>query len=123
MNSEFTAVLRHFPQGCVIDISGDLTKSSEEYMLGLVHWERGLEGGKRFLIFNFSNVPYINSAGIAILIRIVRAGLKGGYESFAYGLNSHYQKLFRMIGLTEHMMIYPDEFSIIQRIDDLGSGE
>lgn len=119
MNSEFSAALRPFPYGYVLDISGDLTKSSEEVLLHLNPWEQGLGKGGRFLVINFRDVPYINSAGIALLIRIVRAGLKGGYETFAYGLSSHYQKLFRMIGLTEHMMIYPDEYAIMQRIDDL----
>src|SRR5690606_24164175 len=98
---------------------GDLTKSSEDYMLGLLPWEQGLGETKHYLVINFTDVPYINSAGIAILIRIVRAGLKGEFETFAYGLNSHYQKLFRMIGLTEHMVIYPDEYSIMQRIEHL----
>jgi len=60
----------------------------------------------------------LHSSGIALLIRIVRAGRKAGYRTFAYGLTPHYQKLFRMVGLTEYMMIYPDEYTILARIEE-----
>ena len=103
----------------ILELHGDLSKASEVELLGLYDWERGLEQDKRFLVINFSNVPYINSIGIAVLIRIVRALSKTGIRTFGYGLSPHYQKLFRMVGLTGYMMIYPDEYSILQRIERL----
>lgn len=118
MENRFEVQVRSFDQGLILDMAGDLTKEAEELLLGLRDWEKGLDG-KRYLVFNFTKVPYINSTGIAILIRIARAGPKGSFHSFAYGISPHFQKLFRMIGLTEYLMIYPDEYSILQRIQDL----
>jgi anti-anti-sigma factor len=111
--------IRNTEEAVILDIEGDLSKQSEEELLGLIPWNEGLPGGRKYLIVNFTGIPYINSLGIAVLIRIVRAGAKGGYQTFAYGVNAHYQKLFRMVGLTEYMMIYPDEYAIEQRIEGL----
>lgn len=73
------------------------------------------------MVLNFTGVPYINSLGIALLIRLVRTTAKAGNQTFAYGITPHYQKLFLMVGLTEYMMVYPDEYSILQRIEALAS--
>lgn len=119
MEQSFHVSTRHMLHCMIIDMQGDLTKTSENHLLNLHKWEQGLAGEQTYLILNLSKVPYINSAGIAILIRLVRFGQKGNFQTFAYGVTPHYEKLFRMVGLTEYMMIYPDEYSIIERISDL----
>jgi stage II sporulation protein AA (anti-sigma F factor antagonist) len=106
---------RIIPNGLTLELKGDLTKQSGEALLLLRSWEEGV-GGDR-LVLNFTGVAYINSAGIATLIRLARTGRKAGFHLYAYGLTSHYQKLFRMVGLTELMMIYPDEYSLFQRFE------
>lgn len=119
MEQAFQMTERIFPGGLILDLSGDLTRSAEDLILQHHTWEHGLPDARKYLVLNFSHVPYINSAGIASLIRLTRTGMKSGFLTFAYGLTPHYQKLFRMVGLTEHMMIYPDEFSVLRRIEDL----
>lgn len=118
MDTQFQVRQRTFEYGIILDMDGDMTKQAEEAMLGQRAWETGLTHGP-YLILNFTRVPYMNSAGIAVLIRIVRAGMKGGFRTFAYGITPHFQKLFRMVGLTEYLMIYPDEYAILQRIESL----
>lgn len=109
--------IRHLTdQALALDLRGDLTRQAEEAVLGLRPWAEGLDGGRKYLILNLAHVPYINSAGIAVLIRLARAGIKGGFMTFAYGVTPHYEKLFRMVGLTEHMLIYPSEYAIMERI-------
>ncbi|MDF2720261.1 MAG: anti-anti-sigma factor [Paenibacillus sp.] len=119
MDTHFQVRLRPFERGIIVDMTGDMTKQAEEAMLGQRAWETGLGASGPYLILNFTNVPYVNSAGIAVLIRIVRAGMKGGFRTFAYGITPHFQKLFRMVGLTEYLMIYPDEYAVLQRIEAL----
>lgn len=117
MDKHFRAESRFTAHAVILDLYGDLSNQSEECLLSLNDWERGLQDGKRYLIINFMQVPYINSMGIAVLIRIVRSLAKAGCQTFAYGVTAHYQKLFRMVGLTEFMAVYPDEYSISQRIE------
>lgn len=109
--------LRKGEHSITLDLRGDLTKKAEQTLLESRAWQDGLEGGRRFLVLNFTDVPYINSTGIALLIRLVRFGKKGGFQTLAFGLHAHYQKLFRMVGLTEYMLICPSEYSVEQRIE------
>ncbi len=119
MESQFRIRTRTFARGVILDMDGDVTKQAEDALLGEQSWGRGLDVPGSYLILNFSNVSYMNSSGIAVLIRLVRTGAKGRFHTFAYGISPHFQKLFRMVGLTEYMMIYPDEYAVLERIDGL----
>ncbi|GAB2673194.1 STAS domain-containing protein [Paenibacillus thermoaerophilus] len=103
----------------ILELEGDLSRNSEETLLSLYEWEQGLEQGASYLILNLAGVSYINSLGIAVLIRIVRSLSRKGCQTFACGVTPHYQKLFRMVGLTDYLMIFPDEYSIRSRIEQL----
>jgi anti-anti-sigma factor len=120
MMSEATLEMeaRTFESGLSVTLRGDLDQAAEQVLKGAFDWENGLEGRRRYLILNLHMVSYINSAGMA-LIRIARGGRKHGYHTFACGVTTHYQKLFRMVGLTEYMMLYPDEYAVFQRIEAL----
>lgn len=119
MNQPLHVAMRQEGNVWILDLQGDLTKTVETDLFSLQNWEDGLEQGGSYLIFNFTEVGYINSLGIAVLIRIVRALHKAGCPAFACGLSPHYAKLFRMVGLTEYMTIYDDEYAILQRIERL----
>jgi anti-anti-sigma factor len=121
MSRSFQANMRTEEEAVIYDLEGDLSHQSEDALYGLRDWERTPESGRRFVVFNLTRVSYINSIGIAVLIRIVRALRQGGCQVFAYGATPHYQKLFRIVGLSEHMPIYPSEASILQRLKLLDS--
>ncbi|SFJ27471.1 stage II sporulation protein AA (anti-sigma F factor antagonist) [Paenibacillus sp. UNC496MF] len=110
---------RKFPNGMVLELSGDLTKSAEAKLIAGLEQETELGRGIRFLALDLSKVVYINSGGMAVLIRLARMGSKAGVHTFSWGVTPHYEKLFRMVGLTEYMMIYPNEFAVMQRIEAL----
>ncbi len=117
MEQAFRADVRYLSSlSMALDMQGDLTKQAEQSLLLMRPWQEGLDEGRTYLILNLTQVPYINSAGIAVLIRLSRAGAKGGFLTFGYGITPHYEKLFRMVGLTEYLTIYPDEHAIIERI-------
>jgi anti-anti-sigma factor len=115
----FSYQSRMFQSGIVLTMVGDLTKAAEPMLLEDFDWENGLGDRRRYLVLNLTGLHYINSGGMAVLIRLSRSGRKAGYRTFACGVTPHYQKLFRMVGLTEYMMIYPEEYAIFQRIDTL----
>lgn len=63
----------------------------------------------KFVGFNFATTDYLNSAGIGLIISLVEDAAQAGRRVFAYGLNSHNRKLFRMVGLTERLTLVADE--------------
>ncbi|MEK3885572.1 STAS domain-containing protein [Paenibacillus sp. PL2-23] len=116
MINELTIKERPFGRGIVFDLQGDLTKQSESVLLGCRDWAAGMGDGQA-AVLNLSSVSIINSAGIALLIRLSQMALKADYRLYAYGVSPHYQKMFRLIGLTDYIMIYPDEYSLMQRLE------
>lgn len=61
------------------------------------------------LAMNFESSDYLNSAGIGLVISLVEDATRGGRRVYAYGLSSHYRKLFSMVGLTERLTLVPNE--------------
>ncbi|WP_135555674.1 STAS domain-containing protein [Paenibacillus cymbidii] len=108
---------RTFAWGYILDLQGELTKLSEEKLLGWRPWAQGLDG-KPYLVLNLTGIRLINSAGIALLIRLSQHALKAGFSIYAFGVNAHYQKMFRLIGLTEFILLYPDEYSLVLRLEE-----
>ncbi|MFC4102057.1 STAS domain-containing protein [Paenibacillus xanthanilyticus] len=108
---------RQFPGGCVMQLRGELTRASEHEILDGFAAEFASE--VRYLVLDLTGITYINSGGMAVLIRFARTAKKAGMHTFAWGITPHYEKLFRMVGLTEWIMMYPNEFSVMQRIESL----
>ena len=67
--------------------------------------------------FNFSATDYMNSAGIGLIINLVEEATQIGLKVFAYGLGSHYRKLFSMVGLTERLILVADETELKLRAE------
>lgn len=61
------------------------------------------------IAMNFENSDYLNSAGIGLVISLVEDATRAGRKVFAYGLSSHYRKLFSMVGLTERLTLVRNE--------------
>jgi anti-sigma B factor antagonist len=61
------------------------------------------------IVFNFGSTDYLNSAGIGLIISLVEDAVEAGRSVFAFGLNSHNRKLFRMVGLSERLNLVADE--------------
>ena len=91
----------------IIDMKGEVTSFADETLNSLVKSAVD-EGGQR-IAFNFSDVSYINSSGIAVLIGIVTSFTNKGVTFNVYGLTTHFKKIFRMIGLTQYVNVFNSE--------------
>jgi anti-sigma B factor antagonist len=63
----------------------------------------------RKICLNFSDVSYINSAGMAIIIGILTKTRQREQTLCAYGLSEHFQKIFGMVGVTKYVTHYESE--------------
>jgi anti-sigma B factor antagonist len=64
---------------------------------------------------NFEASDYLNSAGIGLVIGLVEDAIQSGRKVYAYGLSSHYRKLFSMVGLTERITLVADESEMLDQ--------
>ncbi|GIK62669.1 MAG: hypothetical protein DPW16_12225 [Chloroflexi bacterium] len=66
---------------------------------------------------NFETSDYLNSAGIGLVISLVEDANRAGRRVFAYGLSSHYRKLFSMVGLTERLSLVANEQAMRDKLN------
>jgi anti-sigma B factor antagonist len=71
------------------------------------------------IAFNFSAADYMNSAGIGLVINLVEDATQAGRKVYAFGLGSHYRKLFNMVGLTERITLVADESEFKQKAAEI----
>ena len=105
MSDEIQVSVRSFDVATVIDLVGDVTTFAEE-AINQAYQSISSDGAMN-IIFNFRENDYINSAGIAILIGIVTEARKRDQKLLMTGLSAHFQKIFRMVGLTQYADLYP----------------
>ena len=105
MNDDIQVTVRFERGATIIDLAGDITTFAEEAINEAYH--SASSDGAHNIIFNFREDDYINSAGIAILIGIVTEARKRDQRLLMTGLSAHFQKIFRMVGLTQYANVYP----------------
>jgi anti-anti-sigma factor len=54
-------------------------------------------------VLDFSEVSFINSAGISALLKFVVSARKAGYQLFAMNVTPHHQKIFKMVEMSRYM--------------------
>lgn len=105
MSDEIQVVVRGQGNATIIDLIGDVTTFAEE-SINQAYQSASADGANN-IIFNFRENDYINSAGIAILIGVVTEARKRDQKLLMTGLSAHFQKIFRMVGLTQYADLYP----------------
>jgi anti-anti-sigma factor len=100
----------------IIDLAGDVTTFAEEAINKAYH--DASSDGAHNIIFNFREDDYINSAGIAILIGIVTEARKRDQRLLMTGLSIHFQKIFRMVGLSQYADLYPSLKEALASIEE-----
>jgi anti-anti-sigma factor len=107
LEDELTVSTREREEVAIIDLVGDVTTFAEEKINSA--YREVTNKGARFVLLNFRQNDYINSAGIAILIGIVTEVNRNSQKLAVSGLSQHFQKIFRMVGLAQYAEIYQDE--------------
>lgn len=107
LEEELTVSTRERDGVAIIDLVGDVTTFAEEKIN--TAYREVTNRGARFVLLNFRQNDYINSAGIAILIGIVTEVTRNHQKLAVSGLSQHFQKIFRMVGLAQYADIYQDE--------------
>src|SRR3954466_10525436 len=97
-------VRRHGP-AAIVDISGDVTAGSEAVLMSA--YEEA--GDARAVILNFSDLAYMNSGGIGLLVTLLGRPNRHSQRLLAYGLSDHYAQIFELTRLDEAVGIHDTE--------------
>jgi anti-anti-sigma factor len=99
----FGAEVSEVPEEVRVTLSGDLNARADETMA--TAYARVVELGPRRLSLDFKRVGYINSTGIALVVRLLAEARRDGRSVRAVGLTDHYQEIFRITRLSDFMEI------------------
>jgi anti-sigma B factor antagonist len=89
----------------IIEINGEITAYAENALMEAYNSINLPE--IRNIILDFTNMEYMNSSGIGLLITLLVRANRQGQKLFATGLNAHYRRIFELTRLNEAIHIYP----------------
>ena len=105
---ELTATIRHVsPFADVVDIQGEISSFSEKALNDA--YQQALEDKVRTIIFNFSELTYMNSSGIGMLVMLLIRAKRERKNIVGYGLSEHYRNIFEITRLNQVIPIYSTE--------------
>jgi anti-sigma B factor antagonist len=68
--------------------------------------------GARVVELDFTDVDYINSTGIALIVRLLADARRDRREIRALGLTEHYREIFRITRLADFMTMVDDDVPV-----------
>ena len=97
------------PGIAIIDVNGDVTPASEA---ALMH-AYGQAGGAAAVVLNFTDLAYMNSGGIGLLVTLLVRAQRKKQRLLAFGLTAHYRQIFELTRLDDAVAIHDDEAAAI----------
>jgi anti-sigma B factor antagonist len=91
----------------IIDVRGDVTSGSEDVLMDAYH--QATANGERRVVLNFSDLEYMNSGGIGLLVTMLVRAKRQGQQIAAFGLNEHYRQIFELTRLDDAISIHATE--------------
>jgi anti-anti-sigma factor len=108
----FEAAVRHQADGAVvIDLRGDINATAEAALNAA--YAEAEPAAPNSLVLNFTDVGYINSTGIALIVGVLAKARRARLPLRVYGLSPHYQEIFQITRLADFMSICADEASAL----------
>jgi len=96
----------------VVDIKGDVTAGSETVLMAAYDEV----GDARAVVLNFSDLSYMNSGGIGLLVTLLVRAQRHSQQLLAYGLSDHYRQIFELTRLDEAIGIHDDEHAALRAV-------
>jgi anti-sigma B factor antagonist len=91
----------------ILRFAGDISSTSRDAVVGTY---QGLpKDANPKILLDFTKVDYLNSSGIALIIQLLMEAAKSAQKVQIFGLTPHFQKVFKMVGITKYANLHPDE--------------
>lgn len=105
------AQVRHQPAVSIVDLHGEINAFAEDRLNAA--YTEAESTSPELILLNFSDVDYINSTGIALIVSLLARARKSKRRLLACGLSDHYVEIFQITRLVDFMNVFPDEKSAL----------
>lgn len=104
-------VRREQPRAVILDLHGEINAFAEEALNQA--YAEAESARPEAILLNFSDVDYINSTGIALIVSLLARARKQHIPLRACGLSEHYREIFTITRLSDFMGVFGDEESAL----------
>jgi anti-sigma B factor antagonist len=91
----------------VVDIAGELTGATEDALMAA--YGRAAGSATRAVVLNFTDLDYMNSTGIGLLVTLLVRAQRSNQRILAYGLSDHYRQILSLTRLDEAISVVASE--------------
>lgn len=107
IGERLTARVEPSPGGARIVMAGDLNGAADAVLAEAYAQAIAAAGpgGPGEIVLDFAPTGYINSTGIALVVRLLAEARRERREVRAVGLTEHYREIFRITRLSDFMTI------------------
>jgi anti-anti-sigma factor len=91
----------------VLDIRGEVTAASETALMAA--YAKANTPTTRAIVLNFSDLEYLNSGGIGMLVTLLVRANRQRQRLLACGLTQHYRQIFELTRLDEAISVFDSE--------------
>ena len=91
----------------IIDISGEINAQAEDALMGA--YTEATRENPGTIVLNFTDLEYMNSRGIGLLVTLLIRVKRNGQRLLAFGLSDHYRQIFDVTRLGEAIQIFNTE--------------
>jgi anti-anti-sigma factor len=95
----------------VLDIRGEVTGFAENALMDA--YSQATSMGARTIALNFTELQYMNSSGIGLLVTLLIRAQRQKQRLVAFGLSEHYVQIFELTRLNEAIGIFEEEKSAV----------
>jgi anti-sigma B factor antagonist len=106
------------PATSVFDIDGEVTGFAEEVLMDA--YTRASTHGAKNIALNFTDLDYMNSSGIGLLVTLLVRVQRQKQKLLAFGLSEHYKQIFELTRLNEAIGIYETEQEVVRAVTEAG---
>jgi len=111
---EFKASVRMVGKTAVIDLHGEIDNFADSALNDAYDHAEARDPGA--ISLNFTDVVYINSTGIALIVGLLARARQSHRQLLTFGLSDHYQEIFRITRLSDFMGMHEDESSALAAV-------
>lgn len=107
----FSINVRSQPRSAIIELHGEINASAENQLI--TAYSQAEKDDPEVILLNFTDVTYINSTGIALVVGLLARARAAKRRMVACGLSSHYREIFEITRLVDYMPVFSDEPSAL----------
>ena len=100
----FEVKVERTDRATTLRMSGDVNRTAQEGLADAYE-----ASGPGPVVLDFSEVDYINSTGIAVIVGVLAKARAAGRAVRAFGLTDHYREIFEITRIADFMGIFDDE--------------